>query len=92
MISFLEATSFSNAEYGLGTGPIFLDDLRCDGSENNLFECSSQPPGSHNCLHFEDASVECLRRSTIYLSFGGGLLKIIMSFTSINHVLYRMSK
>ena len=60
---------FSNAKYGLGTGPIFLDDLRCNGSENTLFECGSRPPGpgSHNCLHYEDASVECLRRFTIYL-------------------------
>ena len=59
---------FSNAKYGLGTGPIFLDDLHCDGSENTLFECSSsRRPGSHNCAHSEDASVECLRRSTVYL-------------------------
>ena len=35
-----------------------------------LFECGSRPPGpgSHNCGHSEDASVECLSRSTIFLS------------------------
>ena len=53
------ATALSNAVFGQGSGEIFLDDVNCAGNETLLLGCSSNPLGSHNCGHYEDASVRC---------------------------------
>ena len=42
-----------------GTGQIWLDDVECLGTETNLFSCTHNPLGQHNCAHFEDAGVRC---------------------------------
>ena len=42
-----------------GTGPIWLDDVRCSGNEQNLRYCSHRGWGSHNCYHYKDAGVQC---------------------------------
>ena len=51
--------AYSNAHFGAGTGPIFLDDVQCTSSASQLLECSSRPILSHNCLHSADAGVGC---------------------------------
>ena len=50
---------YSNAYFGVGTGPIYLDDVACTSSASQLLECSSRPIASHNCLHSADAGVGC---------------------------------
>ncbi|XP_046846325.1 uncharacterized protein LOC124440043 [Xenia sp. Carnegie-2017] len=42
-----------------GSGRIWLDDVRCVGSENNILSCSHGGWGTHNCTHYEDAGVQC---------------------------------
>ncbi|KAJ6653008.1 hypothetical protein lerEdw1_010213 [Lerista edwardsae] len=54
--------STGNARYGPGSGPIWLDDVNCTGTESTLRRCRSQPWGQHNCNHHEDASVICTGR------------------------------
>ena len=50
---------YSNAFFGAGTGPIYLDDVACISSASQLLECSSRPILSHNCPHSSDAGVGC---------------------------------
>ncbi|MCJ8742916.1 hypothetical protein PDJAM_G00087770 [Pangasius djambal] len=45
------------AEYGLGSGKIWIYDLYCRGSELTLNNCSSR--GGHYCDHYVDAGVIC---------------------------------
>uniref|UniRef100_A0A667Z9F5 SRCR domain-containing protein n=1 Tax=Myripristis murdjan TaxID=586833 RepID=A0A667Z9F5_9TELE len=42
-----------------GTGNIWLDDLRCTGTETSIFDCPHSGVGVHNCNHGEDAGVQC---------------------------------
>ena len=51
--------AYSNAHFGAGSGPIFLDDVQCTSSASQLLECPSRPILSHNCLHSADAGVAC---------------------------------
>ena len=45
--------------YGRGSGPIWLDDLRCEGKESSVNECPHSGIGRHNCKHDQDAGVVC---------------------------------
>ena len=51
--------AYSNAFFGAGTGPIYLDDVACISSDSQLLECSSRPILVHNCDHHDDAGVGC---------------------------------
>ena len=46
-------------EFGGGSGPIWLDDLHCVGTETWLPNCTRSNWGVHNCVHNEDAGVTC---------------------------------
>ncbi|XP_043956782.1 deleted in malignant brain tumors 1 protein-like [Gambusia affinis] len=48
-----------SAQFGQGTGPIWLDDLVCSGSETSLAVCGHSGFGTHNCGHYKDAGVIC---------------------------------
>ena len=55
-------TYYYHARYGQGTGPIFLDDLRCTGEESSLLDCQYNHDEIGNvrfCSHYEDAGVRC---------------------------------
>ena len=54
--------AFSGAEYGEGTGPILLDNVRCSGGESSLFDCTHDgiEVSSGSCGHHKDAGVKCI--------------------------------
>ena len=53
------AVAFAYAHFGTGTGPIYLDDVACSGSEDSLIECSRSSFVSCSSGHREDAGVRC---------------------------------
>ena len=55
----LGATAQRLSRYGQGTGPILLDQVRCNGNESSIFNCPQNPIGQHDCDHYEDAGVTC---------------------------------
>ena len=54
-------------QFGTSTLPFLLDDVGCNGSENNLLDCLPQ----HNCQvadpKNENAGVHCLRKGIIII-------------------------
>ncbi|XP_072895206.1 CD5 antigen-like [Hemitrygon akajei] len=45
--------------FGEGTGPIWLDDIRCRFEDSLLWQCPSSAWGQHNCRHQEDVGIIC---------------------------------
>ena len=45
--------------YGSTTGMIWLDNVRCSGTESRLTNCLTTILGSNDCSHSEDVAIEC---------------------------------
>ena len=61
------AGRFRQSYFGAGTGPIWLDDLLCDGDETSLLDClvaggrqARDAIGEHNCRVTEIVGVRCM--------------------------------
>ncbi|XP_042360679.1 galectin-3-binding protein A-like [Plectropomus leopardus] len=50
--------------YGKAPGPIWLDDLTCEGTEKHLITCTFKGWGETDCSHKEDVGVICETSST----------------------------
>ena len=52
--------AYSHAYFGQGSGPIWLDDVGCTGSESTLVNCTHLGINiTRSCSHSEDAGVSC---------------------------------
>uniref|UniRef100_A0A8U7NSU5 Uncharacterized protein n=1 Tax=Corvus moneduloides TaxID=1196302 RepID=A0A8U7NSU5_CORMO len=51
--------ALGSAYFGPGSGDIVLDNVGCRGNEVSLFRCNHTGWRTHNCAHYEDASVIC---------------------------------
>ena len=52
-------TKFFLCSYGSATGTIWLDNVRCSGSESRLTSCQTNSLGSHDCWHSQDVAIDC---------------------------------
>ena len=60
------------AYYGEGSGPILLVNVRCNGKESYIWDCSHNGWTKHACTHMEDAGVECITCKKGYIFDGVG--------------------
>lgn len=52
--------AFTGSSFGKGSGPIWMSDFDCNGTENKLAQCNhSNTEKQKTWGHYLDASVEC---------------------------------
>ena len=59
MLLLLLAAGSRPSGFTDGTGPIWLDNVGCRGTETRLVDCPANAFGVHNCVHSDDAGVSC---------------------------------
>ena len=52
-------SALHEAAFGMGMGPIWLEQVECRGTELSLQDCWARPGDSGACRHKEDAAVRC---------------------------------
>ena len=63
--------------------PIFLDQLNCDGSESELFECGRHTGiGLHTCDHLQDVGLRCRGEFSLHCTYSSVLYDDIVIMTS----------
>ncbi|PVD22131.1 hypothetical protein C0Q70_17935 [Pomacea canaliculata] len=62
MLGYQGGTVIPASTIGDGTGPIWLDDIRCLGTESSLMNCTRKNLGVNDCQHDEDVGVSCTRK------------------------------
>ena len=69
-------SSYSNAYFGQGAGPILLDNVTCTGSESTIASCGHLGVGvTRSCSHSEDAGVQCSQQGyNTYISTYFGII------------------
>ena len=59
----------TGTSFGGGSGPIWLDDLDCNGNESSILNCSHKAFGVNNCGHDEDVAIQCMSGEAHFVSF-----------------------
>jgi len=59
MLGFGSGLKIYNHKYATSHGPSWLDNVRCNGTEADIAECSHSGWGVHNCQHREDVAISC---------------------------------
>ena len=58
------------SEFLQGSGPIFLDEVACDGQEERIMECGGTAPGVHTCTHNQDVAIRCIGKDLVSIPYG----------------------
>ena len=64
------------SEFSQGTGPIFLDELACDGDEERILDCGGNAPGLHTCTHSQDVAIRCIGEYLKWIKLYKLMLKV----------------
>ena len=67
------------AVFGEGSGPIYYDDVACNGTETHLADCPHLGIGFENCNHSEDAGSVC------YVNMPQGQLSSLTTDESVHY-------
>jgi len=59
MLGYQDVGRYIGNRYGAGSGPIWLDNVRCRGMETSIADCRHRGWGIENCWHFKDVSISC---------------------------------
>uniref|UniRef100_A0A8C5R8Q8 SRCR domain-containing protein n=1 Tax=Leptobrachium leishanense TaxID=445787 RepID=A0A8C5R8Q8_9ANUR len=65
-----DSLAIPTSSFGRGSGRIWMDDVRCTGTESALRDCPRHPWGLHNCDHSEDVGVLCPEHREVRLLGG----------------------
>ena len=52
--------------YGMGTGPIHIYNLQCEGFEDDLIDCDHDPAQFAVCNHKDDVGIVCGKYITVF--------------------------
>ncbi|KAM4598238.1 scavenger receptor cysteine-rich domain-containing protein DMBT1-like, partial [Polymixia lowei] len=58
------------AEFGEGSGEIWMSGVQCSGLEESLTHCRHKSPGHHSCGHERDAGLVCSKSVQVRLTNG----------------------
>ena len=68
LYNLTNAVAYRNSHFHGGSGPIWLNDVQCTGSETHLVNCTNSGLGVHSCIGYtEDAGVQCTANSSKYV-------------------------
>ena len=57
-------------EFGDGVSVIWLDDVVCEGDEEQVADCQHSGWGEHNCVPEENIAIRCTcKRLLLYISY-----------------------
>ncbi|KAI4889289.1 hypothetical protein NFI96_007209, partial [Prochilodus magdalenae] len=69
------------SHFGPGSGPIWMDDVYCSGSESTLKHCKTAGWGKHNCGHSKDVGVVCSGVRLVGGTYCSGRVEVIQGKT-----------
>ncbi|KAG7313958.1 hypothetical protein KOW79_022454 [Hemibagrus wyckioides] len=58
-LGYRSGQSMNPERFGVGSGPILLDDVSCTGKEPTLTHCARREWLRHDCKHTEDVAIAC---------------------------------
>ena len=64
---FKGSSVLTYSETSIGSGPIFLDRMSCEGVEERVIDCQQAPLGLHTCTHQQDVGVKCIGECDLYV-------------------------